>query len=454
MKSIRFKVIMWFFATISIAFLSIGFFIYNLQINSSYKTFDDYLISNANRAVDYFKGLPSVSISAQTFMNNVGISDISYYIFDSHDSLIFFFAPDQEKNVSFINDAFKRYLSTGQTLFTIENSTGYGENIQQPNPQRIFILPFQKNGENYYLIASRQMEEFAATNYAISYWLLIGLALAFLIIISGGFLIINKAFRPIEDMSFQVRRIKAENLSERINVKKSGKEIEILENAINSTLERIEESVKTIERFSSIAAHELRTPLSVIKSDAQIAMTKDSIEDVKISLKNIAEKSDEMSKLIDTLLIMARIKNVPSTFEFLNMGEVAFEAVQDLIKRYPNRIEFSVIGESYLSGDENLLKEMVSNVVENSCKYTNGKVKIEVGNDYIAISDEGPGMDEETKSHLFEEFFRKRTDIPGFGLGLSVVKRIADLHSIDINVYSSLNGTKTIFTMKTKSSSK
>lgn len=448
MRSIRFKVIMWFFATISIAFLSIGFFIYNFQINSSYKTFDDYLISNANRAANYFKGLPNVSISAQTFINNVGISDISYYIFDSKERLIFSFATDQEKNVNFINDAFKRYLSTGKKLFTLENSVGYGENIQQLNPQRILVVPFQKNGERYYLLASRQMEEFRATNLAISYWLLIGLTLAFLFIMSGGLLIINKAFRPIEDMSFQVGKIKAENLSERINVKKSGKEIEILENSINSTLERIEESIKTIERFSSIAAHELRTPLSVIKSDAQIAMTKDSIEDVKISLKKIAKKSDDMSKLIDSLLIMAKIKNVPSTFDTLNMGEVAFESVQDSIKKYPNRIEISVVGEPYLDGDENLLKEMISNVVENSCKYTNGKVKIEVGSNYLFVLDEGPGMDEEKKSHLFEEFFRGRTDIPGFGLGLSVVKRIADLHSIEINVDSSLNGTKITFTWK------
>jgi|GEM_PF-4080260 len=451
MKSIRFKVIIWFSVTISIVFLFIGFFIYNLQIGSSYKTFDDYLVLSTNRTVDYFKGLPGISTSAQNFINSVGISDISYYIFNSKDDLVFFFAPNQESDLNLIKDALKKYLLTGQKLFTLENSTGQGDNLQQSNPQRIFVLPFQKNGENYYLVASRQMEEFKATNLAISYWLLIGLALAFLIIMSGGFLIINKAFKPIEDMSFQVGKIKPDDLSQRINVKKSGKEIEILENSINSTLERIEAGVKTIERFSSIAAHELRTPLSVIKSDAQIAMTKGSMEDVKRSLQKIAEKSDEMSSLIDALLIMAKIKNVPSTFESLNMGEVAFEAVQDLIKKYPNRIEFFITGELYLNGDESLLKEMISNVVENSCKYTSGKIKIEVAPDRFSVSDEGPGMDEETKSHLFEEFFRKRTDVPGFGLGLSVVKRIADLHSIEIKIDSSpLSGTKITFILKSE----
>lgn len=449
MKSIRFKVLIWFSVTISIVFLFIEFFIYNLQTGSSYKTFDDYLVSGTNRTVDYFKSLPGTSTSAQDFINNVGISDISYYIFDSKYDLVFFFASNQENDLNLMKKALKKYLLTGQKFFTLENSTGQGDNLQQSNPQRIFVLSFQKNGENYYLVASRQMEEFKATNLAISYWLLIGLALAFLIIMSGGFWIINKAFNPIEDMSFQVEKIKANDLSQRINVKKSGKEIEILENSINSTLERIEEGVKTIERFSSIAAHELRTPLSVIKSDAQIAMTKSSVEDVKRSLQKIAEKTDEMSSLIDTLLVMAKIKNMPSAFEILNMGEVTFEAVQDLIKKYPSRIEFFITGESYLNGDENLLKEMISNVVENSCKYTSGKIKIEVGPARFSVSDEGPGMDEETKSHLFEEFFRKRTDVPGFGLGLSVVKRIADLHSIEINIDSSpLSGTKMTFILK------
>ncbi len=449
MKSIRFKVIIWFSVTISAVFLVIGFFIYNFQLSSSYKTFDDYLISNANRAANYFKSLPDNSVSIQTFINNIGISDVSYYIFDSKDNLIFSFAPDQENNLALIKDAFKKYLLSREKIFTVKSSAGSGENIQQSNPQRIFVLPFQKGGENYYLVASRQMEEFRSTNIGILYWLSIGLILAFLIIMSGGLLIISKALKPIEDMSYQVKRIKTDNLSERINVKKSGKEIEILEQSINSTLDRIESGVKTIERFSSIAAHELKTPISVIKSDAQIAMNKNSIEELKVALEKISKKSDEMSKMIDILLLISKIKNVPVTFENLNMNEVAFEAIEDLIKRYPDRIEFYSNENLYLKGNENLLKEMIFNVAENSCKYTAGKVKIEIGSNYITVSDEGPGMDEEVQSHLFEEFFRKRTDLPGFGLGLSVVKYVADLHGIKIRVNSSpSDGTKITFILE------
>ncbi|HEU24699.1 MAG: hypothetical protein C0176_04205 [Mesoaciditoga sp.] len=448
MKSIRFKVITWFSLTISAVFLVIGLFIYNFQLSTSYRTFDDYLNSNATRVVNYFESLPNNFVPVQTFIDNIGVSDVSYYIFDSKDNLVFSFAPDQENDLTLIKNAFKRYMRSHEKIFTIESSAQSGDNIQQSNPQRIIVLPFQKDGENYYLVASRQMEEFRSTNTAISYWLLIGLVLAFLIIMSGGLLIIGKALKPIEEMSSQFKRIKTDNLSERINVKKSGKEIEILEQSINSALDRIESGIKTIERFSSIAAHELKTPISVIKSDAQIAMEKNSIEELKIALEKISKKSDEMSKLIDTLLVISKIKNVPVAFENLNVNEVAFEAIEDLIKKYPNRIEFSPAQNPYVKGDESLLKEMIFNVVENSCKYTNGKVKIELGNNYLKVTDEGPGMDEETKSHLFEEFFRKRTDIPGFGLGLSVVKHIADLHGIKIHVDSSSDGTKISFLWK------
>ncbi|BBJ28623.1 sensor histidine kinase [Athalassotoga saccharophila] len=449
MKSIRFKVIIWFSVTISAVFLVIGFLIYNLQLSTSYKTFDDYLISNANRAANYFKNLPDNSVSIQAFINNIGISDVSYYIFDSKDNLIFSFAPDQENDLTLIKNAFKKYLLIHEKILTLEDSNGSGENIQQSNPQRIFVLPFEKGGENYYLVASRQMEEFRSTNLGISYWLLIGLIIAFIIIMSGGLLIISKALKPIEEMSSQVKRIKTDNLSERINVKKSAKEIEILEQSINSALDRIESGVKTIERFSSIAAHELKTPISVIKSDAQIAMKKNSIEELKNVLAKISQKSDEMSKLIDTLLLISKVKNVPVNFENLNVNEITFEAVEDLIRQYPDRIEFLPSGNSYIKGDESLLKEMIFNVVENSCKYTDRRVKIEIGNNCITVSDEGPGMDEETKSHLFEEFFRKRTDVPGFGLGLSVVKYIADLHGIKIHVDSSpIRGTKINFIWK------
>ncbi|MGC9212580.1 MAG: histidine kinase dimerization/phospho-acceptor domain-containing protein, partial [Athalassotoga sp.] len=319
MKSIRFKVITWFSLTISAVFLVIGLFIYNFQLSTSYRTFDDYLNSNATRVVNYFESLPNNFVPVQTFIDNIGVSDVSYYIFDSKDNLVFSFAPDQENDLTLIKNAFKRYMRSHEKIFTIESSAQSGDNIQQSNPQRIIVLPFQKDGENYYLVASRQMEEFRSTNTAISYWLLIGLVLAFLIIMSGGLLIIGKALKPIEEMSSQFKRIKTDNLSERINVKKSGKEIEILEQSINSALDRIESGIKTIERFSSIAAHELKTPISVIKSDAQIAMEKNSIEELKIALEKISKKSDEMSKLIDTLLVISKIKNVPVAFENLNV---------------------------------------------------------------------------------------------------------------------------------------
>ncbi len=439
MKTIKFKIMLWFTAMLIISFMITGWVVYRFQITSSYKTFDSYLKASANKVVNYLKSVSFKTISLQSFLNNVGASNISYYLFDKEKKQMISFTSEDNSDLQIAESALKRFFSGSPNPFTFEITHVLSpENVQQSNPYRILVVPFQKNKNEYYLVAIRSMEEFNATVSSATIWIWIGLIIVFTITIAGGYMIISRALKPIEMMASQMKKIKAESLSFRIKVPKFGSEIETLETSVNAALDRIEDGVKRIERFSSTAAHELRTPISVIKSDAQLALLKNSESEVLKALKKIVAKSDEMSKLIDTLLALTHVrKDIAGRFTSVDLSETIVELVEELVRKYPNRIEVESQADIIVRGDRVLLKEMIKNIVENACKYTSGKVKLLLDSKHLEVLDEGPGMDDKTLKNAFEEFFRGRTNIPGFGLGLNLVKRIATLHNMSVNIKSS-----------------
>ncbi len=422
-----------------ISFMITGWVVYRFQVSDSYKTFDFYLKASANKVVRYLNSTSFKSISFQSFLNNVGASNISYYLFDKEKNQIISFTSEEDNDSRIAKLALERFLSGSPNTFTMEKTRVLSpENVQQSNPKRILVMPFQKNKNEYYLVAIRSMEEFNATVSNATIWVWVGLTTVFTTTILVGYVIISKALKPIEMMASQIKNVKAENLFFRIKVPKFGSEIETLETSINAALSRIEDGVKRIELFSSTAAHELRTPISVIKSDAQLALLKKSGNKSRSALEKIIVKTDEMSKLIDTLLTLTHVReDVVRKFTSVDLSETIVELVEELVRRYPNRIEIKSRVDVIVKGDQVLLKEMIKNVVENACKYTSGKVRLLLNTECLMISDEGLGMDDKTLKNVFKEFFRERTDIPGFGLGLNLVKRIALLHNMNVNIKSS-----------------
>ncbi len=438
MKTVKFKVMLWFIITLIIMFVLTGWMIYRLQIRSSYKAFDSYLNASARKVINYLKLENFKDISLRSFLNNIGTTDISYYIFDEGKKQVFSFTSEMDTDSPTARLALQRFFSGHSTPFTIKVSRVLSpENVQQ-SIQRIAIFPFRKNKETYYLVAMRSMEEFNTTLSKTTIWLWIGLAIIFTVVITGGYIIISKALKPIEMMAFQMKGLKPENLSFRVKVPKFGSEIETLETSINTALDRVEEGVRKIERFSSMAAHELRTPITIIKSRAQLALIKNSKDEMYKSLEKIVQKTDEMTRLVEMLLGLTRIReDVIRDFRQVDLSEIVVESIEELVKDYPNRIEIDSQPGVIVNGSSLLLKEMIKNIVENACKYTSGRVKVTLKENYLEVSDEGPGMDRETLENAFKEFFRGRTDVPGFGLGLNLAKSIASLHSMTVDIDSS-----------------
>lgn len=260
----------------------------------------------------------------------------------------------------------------------------------------------------------------------------------------------GKSIEPIQLIIRKTNQITQNNLNERVPVAEPNDEIGQLTRSINELLQRLESSLNREKQFTSDASHELRTPLSVLRGTLEVLIRKprtsdEYIEKIKTSLSSI----DRMSATIDQLLALAREEKgknlVKEELELITFLE---EIVDQTAKEQTRKITFqSQSGiPIYVRVNEKSLQMILSNLLQNACKYSNSEtvvlVKTGIENKwpYIEICDEGAGISEEHLEKIFDPFFREKEVIdrliPGTGLGLAIVKKLAQESGIKISVKS------------------
>jgi len=282
----------------------------------------------------------------------------------------------------------------------------------------------------------------------------------------AGFFVSKSALEPIDRISEQIKTITEHNLDKKIDVGKVPKELKGLIESFNTLLERLRRAFLREKRFISDVSHELKTPISVIQMQCEIALRKErEKEEYKKAIKTIESTVSLMSSLIEKMLMISRLENAEgSIFSEVELSSVLMSAVELLkgkAQDYGVKIGLKVPDEPiFIKGDKTLLMEMFTNLIDNAIKYnkTGGSVDIELeklnGSVVVHVSDTGMGIAEEQIEKVFEEFYRtdksRSKDIEGFGLGLSIVKKIAQIHSAEVRVKSLLN-TGTTFSVIFKS---
>ncbi len=230
------------------------------------------------------------------------------------------------------------------------------------------------------------------------------------------------------------------------------------------TLKPIEEAMEEQKRFVSDASHELRTPLAALKTSIEVALREKKMtmkEAVKV-LKSSLEDIDNLQKLTDDLLSLAQNEKNESltTFSEVDIAEAinhAYKSVQPLAKRKGVTIAIEA-KKHFVEGDSKSLEKLMTIFLDNAVKYTprKGRVAVITREDHknvvVEIKDTGIGIDKKDIPHIFDRFYRveqsrSKTKVPGFGLGLSIAKKIVDLHNGSINVTSAL-GKGTSFIIK------
>ncbi len=267
----------------------------------------------------------------------------------------------------------------------------------------------------------------------------------------GGWFIARRAFQPIR----QIIRT-AEGIADGADLKKrialTGAHDEIYQTAqgFDAMLDRLEAAFERERRFTSDASHELRTPVTAIMAQSEFALSEAADEnDRREALAEINRRSRHMSQLIQRLLSLARMdgRRQPAEMESVDLcmlAEVAAEALQEQAGEKEMIIAAATAGEAIVSGDQTMLSQAVFNLAENAVRYgkQGGYVRLEVQADEkncrLRVIDDGPGISPEDQARIFDRFYQADSarSGSGFGLGLSLVKRIAELHGGTVTLES------------------
>ncbi len=267
---------------------------------------------------------------------------------------------------------------------------------------------------------------------------------------------LSRGIAPLNRLQSLIRRRRPTDLSP-VAPASVPEEVRPLIVAFNDMMTRLEENLQAQQRFIADAAHQMRTPLTGLKMQTDLAMHETDPEQLRESLARIAESTDRAAHLINQLLSLARAEasfEKLYTVEPISLDAVVREVALELYPRAQGKqIDLGVeAGETELmiEGNPVLLREMVKNLIDNAVKYTprGGRVTARTrfaGSPILEVEDTGPGIPDADRERVFERFYRVLgSGVDGSGLGLPIVREIAELHRATVTLDANPAGQGTL----------
>jgi len=311
---------------------------------------------------------------------------------------------------------------------------------------------YYKNQQIGWVTIARPIEEVDESLNKLALVFSIAILGTVLLIGLGSYFITRRVLSPITLITRKANQISHTNLNERIEGVQSNDELGALANTLNGLLDRLQKAFRSQQQFLADAAHELKTPLAVLRAHWEEELNNTQLQaNLREKLARDVELLSRLNHLINSLLLLSKTENVSADFSFepIVLEEVLREVVSDasvLAVAKNQTIEMVHLDSGIILGDRDRLYQMFFNIVENAIKYTpeDGQIKIETtqrnGRVEISVADNGPGIPAEDLPHLFDRFYRVKKDrsreTGGSGLGLAISRLIAKIHGGKITVKS------------------
>jgi two-component system, OmpR family, heavy metal sensor histidine kinase CusS len=294
--------------------------------------------------------------------------------------------------------------------------------------------------------------------------LLISGPLALVCALGGGYLLARKALAPVDRMVHTADQITGRRLDRRIDVTNADDELGRLARTLNGMIARLERSFEEVRRFTADAAHELRTPIAVLRNEAEVALRKPrEPEQYRRVLEDQLEELERLSRLAERLLFLCREDAglVPMSRELVRLDEVVEDVAEHMrVVAEEKRVGLETDGvvPCHINGDEDQLRRLLFNLLDNAIKFTpaTGTVTVESAcvdaKVRIVVTDSGIGIPPEHLPHVFKRFYRvdpaRGPEVGGTGLGLAIARSIAEAHGGSIEMESTVGeGTRAILTL-------
>ena len=467
-RSIRFRLVLWFTAILAIILFAFSAFLFFTQS----RNLQEDAIHELDRRVTSLAGFVQTELHqgiTQIAIPNGLLRDSDIYILIGPDGQVLSSqGPIPAQDVI-------QVVSAGLQASTQPNDTA-AISWKSPNSQNYFFITMPVQGQmgvNFLIIFGGILDP----NALVSRFLLTlvaGSLLTLAIALIGGFWLADRAMRPVKTITQAARAIGETDLSHRLNMK-SKDELGELANTFDAMLARLQAAFERQRQFVADASHELRTPLTIVNLETSRALaSRRSQTEYQHALNIIHCENDFMTSLVNDLLMLARMDAGQTAMEKmpLDLSDLAVDTLErltPLATRNGVTLEAGSLPETRILGDRQYLLQMFSNLVENAIKYTTGdkkRVCVETGTTdetaWVRVSDTGPGIAPEHIPHLFDRFYRVDkvrsqnidaevdSSLPGgSGLGLSIVQWIAQAHGGKVRVDSTL-GTGTTFEVSFK----
>ena len=360
------------------------------------------------------------------------------------------------------------------TMLVYKNGVYYMDSLQEAVDTRGDDQPDDAE-EIYISIPEDKWDEFA-NDFSVQVYnnkadyrknsLIISAVLALL----GGvatYFISGHALRPIRELSDKIEKVQAQNLADSRIEENQVKELNQLSVSYNRMLERLSDAFEIQRQFTASAAHELRTPLSLMQVQLDLYHSTQhpgSDADTVQMIKMLTEQNDRLGKMVKTLLDMSELQTVGRDEQII-MDDLVDEVLEDL-EPLAQEKNIKLIGKYKnitMIGSDILIYRLVYNLVENAIKYNHSDGQVTVNaykkqkHIYLSVEDTGSGIPKELRERVFEPFFRvdksRSRELGGVGLGLALVHEIVRVHDGSISIKSNpAGGTifEVIFDQKSK----
>jgi two-component system OmpR family sensor kinase len=320
------------------------------------------------------------------------------------------------------------------------------------NQYRVVGRRVQARGVAYTLVVLRSLHDQEDLLERAGYALLVAVPLALLLASLGGYFLARKSLAPVVRMSATAARIGATNLHERLPVANEQDELGGLALVINALLARLDVSFEQQRRFMADASHELRTPVAIMRSETEVALSQQerSNRELRESLAIVKDETKRLTHIVEDLFTLARAdagqyKLTSKEFYLDELTAEVAHSVRALVAERGLTLQLDATQEMPFRGDENLLRRLLLNLLDNAIKHTprGGAVTISckrAGARYVVtVSDTGVGIPAEAQPHIFDRFYRADSArsrgegdsaglTSGAGLGLSIARWVADAH--------------------------
>jgi heavy metal sensor kinase len=444
LRSIRLRLTLWYVLLLAIILASFSAGIYLTLRHSLYANLDDSIEARANDLlplVQYGDGHPTLSANVAAASPDLGEQFVRVY--DGSGAVTF--DTSGEAGVVPIDATAVREALGGKA--SVRSLKVDGESF------RARITSIDKGGQ---ITGALEVGRAAGDVVDTLATLLLVLAVAYPITLVaasfGGVFLASRALSPIDGLTRLARRITAEDLSQRLNMRLPDDEVGRLARTFDDMIARLEDAFRRQRQFTADASHELRTPLTAVKGQVEVALQKErSPEAYRQVLQAVNEEVERLIRLVGSLLTLARADagQIPVAFETVNLGGVVAGAVEQVHPAASQRgVELKVVSSPAvtLQADEDLLLQLLLNLLDNAIKYTPAGGQVTVGWNVrgrqveLWIGDTGIGIADEHLPRLFDRFYRvdkaRSRAEGGTGLGLSICRWIAEVHGGSISVES------------------